>query len=85
MEILNGSSIFVRTYERGVENETLSCGTGVTASAIAASYKKLGSPVNIKTYGGELMVEYVTNGNNSFSDIFLIGPTEKVYEGTIAL
>jgi len=85
VEILKGNSIFVRTFERGVENETLSCGTGVTASALAASYKKLESPVDIITNGGELKVEYERNGKNEFTGIYLIGPTELVYEGTITL
>ena len=85
VEILEGNSIFVRTFERGVENETLSCGTGVTASAIASSYKKLGSPLNIVTYGGELKVKYEKNGENQFSGIYLIGSAELVYEGMIDL
>lgn len=79
------SGIRVRTYERGVENETLSCGSGVTACAIAAADKfDLDSPVEVETMGGKLEVKFTRN-NGSFSDVWLTGPAQKVYEGEIEI
>ena len=84
----NGASVFVRTYERGVENETLSCGTGVTASALAASLKGVSTSENycdIKTLGGNLKVRFKKNAGNSFSDIWLDGPAAYVFKGEIEI
>lgn len=78
--------IFVRTYERGVEDETLSCGTGVTAAALAFHHNDNGyNDVIVYTKGGKLNVEYDRMEDNSFKNIWLSGPAEKVFEGTIAL
>ncbi len=77
-------AIWVRTYERGVEDETLSCGTGVTASAIAASGDKTGSfTTAIHTPGGDLTVSFIKDSANSATDVYLKGPAVFVYEGVV--
>ena len=84
----NGKSVFVRTYERGVEDETLSCGTGLTASALASSLKGVSTGENeckISTPGGELMVHFHREKDNSFSDIWLEGPAAFVFKGEIEI
>ena len=79
--------IKVRTYERGVEDETLSCGTGITASAIAYAdkYKLNLSPITIQSKGGELKVFFEKTSQNTYSNIFLQGSFEKVFEGVITI
>lgn len=77
--------LFIRTYERGVEEETLSCGTGVTASAIAYSFEyNVASPVKIKTKGGELKVSFTKTGS-SYQNIWLEGPAKSVFEGDVEI
>ncbi len=78
--------LFVRTYERGVENETYSCGTGVTAAAIITHLHKTGAHrVAIHTLGGELAVSFNNQGCGHFNHIWLQGPATFVYNGTIHL
>jgi diaminopimelate epimerase len=81
---LNNENIIVKTYERGVEDETLSCGTGVTASAIAA-YLKTGKKIKkIKTTGGDFSVNFEEN-NGKFVNVTLNGPAEMVFKGEIEI
>ena len=78
--------IFVRTYERGVEDETLSCGTGVTAAALACYHNETGfNDVVVITKGGKLNVEYDRIDDHNYKNIWLSGPAEKVFEGDIEL
>lgn len=79
--------LYVRTYERGVENETWSCGTGVTASAISASIhtKTDKSSYRIITKGGTLHVSFEKIDKNSFKNIWLTGPATFVFKGEITL
>ena len=74
----------IRTFERGVEEETLACGTGVTASAIAAVLKgHFGTaPVNVRARGGDLKVEFKIV-NNIITDVWLTGPATFVFEGIV--
>lgn len=83
VEIRSGR-LNVRTYERGVEAETLSCGTGVTASAIAAFLKTGQKDYFIQTRGGDFQVKFEQEGDR-FVNIWLRGPAEKVFEGEISL
>jgi diaminopimelate epimerase len=77
--------INVRTYERGVENETYSCGTGVTASAIVAANAVEGfNRVDVSTPGGELAVTFEKHGDR-YSNIWLCGPATYVFKGEIEL
>lgn len=82
VEILDENTLQVRTYERGVEDETYSCGTGVTASVLAYSLQVPKSPIRVKVLGGELQISYEKIGNR-YTNIFLIGKAQKVFEGQI--
>lgn len=85
VQILNGDSLKIRTYERGVEDETLACGTGITAAAIAAfeSGKIAAQNVQVSAVGGELKVRFEKNASGGFENIWLMGPAEFVFQGEI--
>lgn len=81
---INNDKITVRTFERGVENETYSCGTGVTASALVCYHNEIGfNEVEVKTLGGKLTVEFDRTEDDQFNNIWLCGPAERVFEGEI--
>lgn len=84
VEIEHGH-IYVRTYERGVENETYSCGTGVTASALACASNNGFNRVEVQTLGGNLAVEFAKDENGHFTNIWLCGPATFVFKGEIEL
>ena len=83
-EEISDGEIFVRTYERGVEDETYSCGTGVTASALVFMKDKNQTSVNVKVLGGNLKV-YADKDGDSFKNIWLEGPAKQVFRGKIDL
>lgn len=86
VEIMDGVT-HIRTYERGVEDETLSCGTGATACAIAMH--SLGEvselEVPVKVLGGKLIISFKPNADGSYTDIWLTGPTTTVFAGETEL
>jgi diaminopimelate epimerase len=78
------NKLHIRTYERGVEDETLSCGTGVTAAALASFNANLTSHkhIHVNTQGGNLQVKF-EQFENGFKNIWLIGPANQVFKGEI--
>ena len=86
VQLLARNTIRVRTYERGVEGETLACGTGVTASAlIAAEMHHLQSPVPVQVAGGQLLEVSFEKNAGQFTSVALSGPADFVFEGRIEL
>ncbi len=80
VEKINDNQLFVRTYERGVEDETYSCGTGVTASALSFMKDQNISEVKVKVLGGDLKV-YAQQNGTTFNNIWLEGPALQVFSG----
>ena len=86
VETISADTISVRTYERGVEDETLSCGTGVTAASLVAAHNNRGfNRVEVITPGGKLSVEFEKTGDSSFENIWLCGPATFVFKGEIEM
>jgi diaminopimelate epimerase len=82
---LGVNDISIRTYERGVEDETLACGTGSTASAIVSAMRKgCKPPVNVKTRGGETLRVYFDIDGKKVNNVYLEGKASLVYEGTFS-
>jgi diaminopimelate epimerase len=82
VQVLGPNHIRVRTFERGVEGETLACGTGVTASAlISARVQKFKSPVKVQVQGGDQLEVSFTDQNGGFENVTLSGPADFVFEG----
>jgi diaminopimelate epimerase len=82
VEVTGKDSIKVRTYERGVEDETLACGTGSTASALIFALKTgVMNKVNVQTRGGEFLKVYFKNDFNKLSDVWLEGKVNIAYKG----
>lgn len=82
IEVRGEHTIHIRTYERGVEDETLACGTGAVASALIGASKGLASsPVSVHPKGGEVLTIHFRKEASGFSDVFLEGDARVVYEG----
>ncbi|MFH1239169.1 MAG: diaminopimelate epimerase [bacterium] len=86
VKVKDRNSIYVRTYERGVEDETLACGTGSTASAIIAGLTKgLRSPVSVHTRGGEVLKIYFSQKDNKIENMYLEGKVKFVFAGKMVV
>ncbi|MFH0764628.1 MAG: diaminopimelate epimerase [Candidatus Omnitrophota bacterium] len=84
VKVVDKHNIKVRTYERGVEDETLACGTGAVASAIiSAEVEKMPSPVTVHTQSGERIKVYFETIGGNFRNVYLEGGAKLVYEGVI--
>ena len=85
-QLPDDDKILVRTYERGVEDETWSCGTGVTAAALICYHNENAyNDVEVKTLGGTLTVEFERIDDGKYNNIWLCGPAEKVFEGEVEI
>jgi diaminopimelate epimerase len=86
VQVLGPNRIRVRTYERGVEGETLACGTGVTASALVSSRThQFTSPIKVQVQGGDTLEVSWTDDGDTFTNVKLNGPADFVFKGTIEI
>ena len=81
VEALENGRVAMRTFERGVEGETLACGSGAIASALAAALGGMRSPVVVRTAGGDDLVVSFEPGEGGY-DVTLSGPAEVAFRGT---
>jgi diaminopimelate epimerase len=86
IEKRGAKKIAIRTYERGVEDETLACGTGIVASAlIFAAIQKLNGPISVTARGGDELQVGFEKSDNQFQNVTLTGPAEFVFEGAVEI
>jgi diaminopimelate epimerase len=86
VQVTDSGKLIVRTYERGVEDETLACGTGVVASALVTSrVKGLALPLCVKVRGGDLLTVNARAEGDLFREVTLTGPAREVFSGEIRL
>jgi len=86
VEIDDNGNLNVRTYERGVEDETLACGTGITAAAIITALNaKVQPPVTVHSAGGDTLTVDFTTDSNSINNVTLTGPAEYVFSGEVEI
>jgi diaminopimelate epimerase len=86
VQVLDPANLVVRTYERGVEGETLACGTGVTAAALLMHrVRGLALPLRVKVRGGDILAVGAVAEGGAFRDVTLTGPAAEVFSGTVKL
>ena len=87
VQVIGSSAIAIRTYERGVEDETLACGTGATAAAIAANVQlHMQAPIEVRTRSGQsLTIAFTINANNKITNVTQSGPALWHFKGSFAL
>jgi diaminopimelate epimerase len=86
VQLLGPGIIRVRTYERGVEGETLACGTGVTAAAlISARINGFKSPIAVQVQGGDMLQVAFVDRDGTFEEVRLSGPADFVFQGSIEI
>ncbi len=86
VQVLGGNRLRMRTYERGVEEETLACGTGAAASALIAAWKGLAQPpVEVETKGGGVLKVYFKTTEKTAKDVWIEGKVKLAFEGTVII
>jgi diaminopimelate epimerase len=86
VQIVDAKNLRVRTYERGVEDETLACGTGVVASALVTKrVRGLALPLGIKVRGGDVLTVDARSEGDFFHEVTLTGPATEVFSGEIKI